>query len=181
MGFGHSSPNVVLAPSILASDSSGYPLFVPQGDPISPDPNRAGPATLQPGSLYTVNGDPIQAYQNTSNNMAWNTDCHGYTLTGGHYWIDNDAMQSLLGAQSSASTPLVVPTNSPSLNDWVVYSDASGNVVHSGVMSSPGMVTMAAGTVIYQGPDGPSKTTTVPISQGWTAPGTTIQYWHPQP
>jgi len=42
-------------------------------------------------------------------------------------------------------------------------------------------VALAAGTVIYQGPDGPSKTTTVPISQGWTAPGTTIQYWHPQP
>ena len=171
------APNSAATTSILQVDSQGNPIFTPQGSPIAVDPSRAGPATLQPGTLTTTNGFSVTAYQNLSNNMAWNCDCHGYTVANGQFWIDNGDMQSLLATQTYlAQTPVVTQDSTSQVGDWVVYSDSSGNVVHSGVLTSPGQLTMAAGTVIYPGP---SKTTTVPVNQGW--PGATIQYWTPNP
>ena len=65
-------------------------------------------------------------------------DCHGYTVADGKFWIDNGDMQSLLTTQTYlALNPVVVPTTSPGVGDFVVYS-VGGEVVHSGVITSPG-------------------------------------------
>jgi hypothetical protein len=144
------------------------------------DPRRAGPATLQPGFLTTTNGLSVRAYKNLSpNNIAWNCDCHGYSIAEGKLWIEDEDMQKLLDAQTQNSKdPLLIPTKDASVGNLVVYYDKNGDVVHSAVITSPGEVTMAAGTVVYPGN---SKTTTVPVNEGWTVPGTTIQYWRLPP
>ncbi|WP_044616728.1 hypothetical protein [Gynuella sunshinyii] len=116
-------------------------------------------------------GSEITAYKNLSTNMAWDYDCHGYSIASGEFWVDNQDMQSWLGNQS-----LLVKTPFGTKGSVVVYR-VGGQVQHSTVITGSGTVTMAAGTVIYPGP---SKTTTVPIGEGWTAPGTTREYWRPK-
>jgi hypothetical protein len=170
--YGDATPSLAQSEDpidVLKRDKDGNPIFHKIGSEVSPDPGRAGPATLQPGELETVDGLRIPAYQNTSSNMAWDTDCHGYTVADGKYWINNGDMQNYLD-----NTTQVQVTSNPSIGDWVVYRDSGGSVVHSGIYSDSGKITMAAGTVIYPGP---SKTTTVPVTDGWSADGTTTEYW----
>jgi hypothetical protein len=54
-----------------------------------------------------------------------------------------------------------------------------GNVEHSAVITSPGMVTMAAGVDLFPDASGnlTQKFVTVPIEKAWNRPNSTIEYW----
>ncbi|MBY0573688.1 MAG: hypothetical protein K2P84_08405 [Undibacterium sp.] len=157
---------------VLAKGPDGKPVFKGIGGLVSVDPSRAGPADLQPGQLQMIDGSKMMAYKNLSKNMAWDYDCHGYSVGESSYWINNDDLHDWLDHTNS-----LVKSTSPEIGSLVVYRDSDGKVVHSAILTEPGKVTMAAGTVIYTTPHGPSKTTTVPVADGWPEPGTTIEYW----
>ena len=160
---------------VLAKDQNGNPIFNSTGNIVNPDPRgtRTGITTsrLEEGYLEMADGTKVKAYKNLSTDARWDYDCHGFSIAEGKYWIDDSDMQGWLQSQN-----LLAKTQFPTLGDLVVYR-VGGNVVHSAIISGRGQVTMAAGTMVWNG----SHTTTVPIRQGWTAPGTTIEYWEPKP
>jgi hypothetical protein len=83
---------------------------------------------MQPGTVTTTNGFTINVLQNVSGNVAWDCDCHGYTIADGKFWINDSDMQGFLATQTYlARNPVVTQTNNPSIGDIVVFSN-DGNV-----------------------------------------------------
>lgn len=133
---------------------------------------------MQPGTVTTTNGFTINVLQNANDNIAWNCNCHGYTIADGKFWINDKDMQGFIATQTYlASNPVVVSTTNPIIGDIAVFS-VNGYVKHSAILTGPATVTMASGVQVYAGG---SKTTTVPIDQAWPLPNTTTTYYHPQP
>lgn len=185
-----SSSSDTIASDLDRSVSSGSTVFLPidilqrdaNNDPIFRSVKRArwqyvkrakAWARTQKVSLRTQDGFEIPARLNRGRNMKFDCDCHGYTAAEGKFWINNTDMQEYLN-----HTTILTRTSQPVAGDWVVYRNDAGDVVHSAILGGHGQVTMAAGSVLYRGPDGrPTKLATVPIDDAWTEFGTTKEYW----
>ena len=127
-------------------------------------------ALMRSGEISTIDGKKIIAWKWEGGSKGWKFNCHGYSIAGGEYWIDNSDMQKYL-----SETTALTRTDSPRIGDLVVYRDEDGSVVHSAILTSNGQVTMAAGVRFYETSSGPSKTTTVPVESGWV--GASTEYW----
>jgi hypothetical protein len=158
---------------------------------INREYNTLGGRDVIEGYITAKDGTEIKAYKNASGDDRINTDCHGYTLTGGLYWVDNGAMQTFID-----NTSLLSKVDTPAIGDWAVYRGPDGNgnvgVVHSGIVSSIGdsgtiTITQAAGVITSSYGSAPpgatfidNKTFTLPVD-GWQGSHSdwTPEYWRP--
>lgn len=177
------TPSVKTLFDVLARNDRGEPFFKPSPKTVKANPERNGLATLQLGWLRMSDGTLLVAYQNRTDLRAYDFNCHGYSIGDCAFIIDNHDMQEWLD-----KTSLLTKTEDPNLGDLVVYRNTHGNIEHSAILTGPGMVTMTAGTRMHHNDvsttppgstAGPSKLTRVPVEQGWTEPGTSIEYWRP--
>lgn len=162
---------------VFVLDSYGKPIFKASGLDTGNEKH---------GVLRFIDGTVISAYENATGLKKFVCNCHGYTMTGGKFSIDNRDFQEWLERTTLVSK---TNTNTPRLGDLVVYRNCYGNVVHSAVLTDltePRRVTMASGDLIYTndavatppgGITGESKITTVPVEEGWKEPETSIEYW----
>lgn len=135
------------------------------------------------GVLHMNDRARLLAFRNETSVQAYDFSCHGYSLAGGGFYIRNRDMQPWLD-----HTPLLTKTQDPQGGDLVVYRERSGKIVHSAVLTIPGMVVMAGGAHMYNngirttppgGIAGPSKLTWVPVARGWTRTKASVEYWRP--
>lgn len=111
----------------IKRDANGRPVFTPVR--VVSGTHPSGERTVaQEGRLYADDGTPITAYNEPSNKLM-RSDCHGLTFADGDFWINNDQVPALLNGDG------YVKTDSPSVGDVGVYTDASGNPVHSVTVS----------------------------------------------
>lgn len=156
--------------------------------------------------LFARDGVTIPAQWNCfSNSPEYDTNCHGYTLTGGEYTIGNEHMQLFLSKESQLP---VVASAAP--GDVIVLRSRTGAVGHSLIAMEGDRVREAAGVVVWDATgaelnlrhsendpfirtDGrpaalPVKkvheTTRAEVLRTWSSPGLNCpvaEYRHPQP
>lgn len=77
-------------------------------------PNGKG-GQIEIFTLYTDNGDPIEAYQRISGDPSLETDCHGETFTNGKFWINDNQVDMILQGDN------YIGTNNPQNGDVLIY------------------------------------------------------------
>lgn len=91
--------------------------------------------------------------------IEYDTDCHGYTLTGGQFFINNDDMARFLDAQHGllARTPSLQAGDVIVLHNRRATQGAKSDVVHSFIYLGDGKVREAAGTVVFDADNKPVR------------------------
>ncbi len=143
------------------------------------DTDRPIPTVLAIVNLYDRNGVPITAAWNVYDALEWDSDCHGYSLTGGQFFIDNGQIQQFLDGVTTDKkrvnkTSLLKKGNTFPANNLgdapkgslVVLRKADNTVVHSFISLGEGKIREAAGTVVY---DSTGQSVSRPnTATGWT-------------
>ena len=144
----------------LQINSSGALLFWPEEynqDGSMRTENRKGNSGAYIDAVYgylkTNDGTLIEARYNTSGVEAEDFDCHGYTFTGGAFWINNNQIDSLLDGDGYTKTA------TPKVGGVMIQRDKDGKIFHSaniiGVNPRKGEVIVkeAVGVIVFKNSD----------------------------
>ena len=63
-------------------------------------------AQLEVGYVFANNFTPIVVFNNISDDIEWDTNCHGTSFIEGKYWLNNDQVNSLLEGDNYISIPI---------------------------------------------------------------------------
>jgi RHS repeat-associated protein len=120
------------------------------------------------GYLFADDGRPIEAFQNVNGRTNFQCDCHGLTFADGKFFIDNSQVRNILAGDGYSSVA------GPRQGDVAVYSDKSGNVVHTTTVVSVDK----KGNVMVAGLGGlQMKSQTTSAKAAWPEKGTKISYY----
>jgi hypothetical protein len=176
------TPTINELRDVLVRDDRGEPVFESHRQVTVMHPSGQT-CEAEVGLLRMSDGAGIVALKNITDKHAFDCNCHGYSIGEGRFSINDEDMQKWLD-----STSLLTKAHDPQPGDLVVYRNTEGNVVHSAILTNPGMVVMAAGVRVYDndmsktppgGIAGPSKAIWVPVEKGWTQTERSIEYWRP--
>ena len=81
--------------------------------------------------LYADDGTKIKAYKNLSDDKGFDTDCHGFTLTDGAFWIDNIEAEKAFRGDNYKE----IPNENAKEGDIVIWKK-DGVVKHSAKVSA---------------------------------------------
>lgn len=166
----------------FARDASGEMISRDVGGPI--DVGHGGAPgtgfTVQPIQLQLKDGSWIDAtrslHKSTTDGITYvtdhrlDTDCHGVSFTNGKYWINDPDVPTVLSGGGFRATA------TPKPGDIGVYTDASGNVVHSVTVTKVDPVTGKVLEVSGLGGLEMHEHVNTP-ADAWADPNATITYY----
>lgn len=155
----------------ILRDQNGKIIYRPSGSPVTVrhPSDSDNPVEVQAGHIYADDGTKLEAFQNLSDDVRFDTDCHGVTFADAEYWINNgEAMKILSGDHYQQQ-------ENPQIGDVAVYFDEKGNVVHSATVIQIGE---QPDNVVVEGLGGLEVTSHQDrVKEAWTAPGTVVSYY----
>ena len=119
--------------------------------------------TLEVGFIFTNKFTPIMVFRNTSENIEWDTNCHGKSFTNGKFWINNDQIDPLLKDDNYKSIPL----KKAEAGDIILFHGTSRNEHSMTVSETDGTI---FGTTV-EGIEGLGTSTVEhPFNKAWVLP-----------
>ena len=90
----------------ILRDENGEIVYLTDGTMAEFEHPSGSKAQLEVGYVFANNFTPIVVFNNISDDIEWDTNCHGTSFIEGKYWLNNDQVNSLLEGDNYISIPI---------------------------------------------------------------------------
>ena len=157
----------------ILRDENGEIVYLTNGATANLSHPSGSAEMLEVGYIFTNKFTPIMVFRNISDNIEWNTNCHGESFTDGKFWLNNDQINNLLNGDNYKSIPLkkaeagdIVLFHGTSRNEHsMTISETDGSILRTTVEGIEGLGTSIVNRSFKEAWDFPNNSTIIQKSE----------------